>query len=300
VKRQPWRVLTGEMLAYVDNCLPRAERAILEDSIAAIPEVNDQIALWLSQNEAIRAAFPERAVARAPNGPRGSASRSFAPDPGTRSAKPAREGWEPDRRPGPVSPANLRLPRPGAALRARAQRAKVKRNAFAIARRILLVSLGALAFWMAGGLPRGGDAGQFASAATAAYRTFAGNGTRPVEIMTSNFDALNQWFASQIVATRPLADPAIPGLDLIGGRVVPGAVSSAEYWLYENARHERIALEIEAIDAPPGSNVAVDAVGDIARALWTGAGRRYALVGRAPPAQLAELARLLRQNQARQ
>jgi anti-sigma factor RsiW len=299
VNRQPWRVLTGEMLAYVDDCLPRLERAILEDSIAAIPEINDQIAHWLSQNEAIRAAFPERVAARTPNALRGGANRTFALDAGARPLKPARESWEPDRRPGAVAHSNLRPPRPGAALRARARRAKPKRNALVIARRMLFVSAGALAFWAAGGLARENDPGEFASAATAAYRTFADDGTRPVEIATSNFDALNQWFASQIVAVRPLADAAVPGLNLIGGRVVPGAFTSAEYWLYENGRHERIALEIEAIDAPPESGVAVDAVGEIARAFWTGAGRRFALVGRAPRAQLAELARLLRQGQAR-
>jgi anti-sigma factor RsiW len=140
-----------------------------------------------------------------------------------------------------------------------------------------------------------GDAEPFAKAATAAYRTFAEGRTRPVELATSDRDALNRWFAAQVGGAAPIPDLSALGLALLGGRIVPGAISPAIFVLYKSAQAQWIAIEMETIDAPPETEVAIDESGGVLCASWTGAGRRFAIVARAPRARLLELARLVRE-----
>ena len=160
------------------------------------------------------------------------------------------------------------------------------------------VLAGVVAFSVAGVFFFSNPSPEFAKAATAAYRTFADNGTRPVEIATSDRDVLNRWFAPQVLRAQKIPDLAAAGLTLVGGRIVPGAFSSAQYVLYENPQHERIALAIETIDAPPETKVEIGQIGAVLCASWTGTGHSLALVGRVSRARLAELARIVREDEA--
>jgi anti-sigma factor RsiW len=285
------------MLAYVDDCLSRQDRAALEDKMIESPEIRSQIDIWLLQNEAIRAAFPDRSSWFAPTAESKFASKSFAPDLGPQGLGITREGKGLDLRPTALT-TGARLPRPDPAPPRPARRAKPEWNAPMAARRLFGTFLGALAFWAVGGGAFSGDhPGEFTRAATAAYRTYADNATRPVEIATSDRAVLNKWFAPQIARAQPVLDLAASGLVLLGGRIVPGAFSPGEFQLYENPRHERIALQVEAIDSPPETDVEIRGSGDVLYASWTGAGHSFALVGRASPARLTELARRIRESQ---
>jgi anti-sigma factor RsiW len=282
------------MLAYVDDCLPPRDRAALEERMIEHPEIKSQIEAWLSQNQAIRAAFsadpPFRLASTADDGP---AAGSLGRRPAQTRRAAGQEGGALDRRAVTVGLPGGSRRGPGAAPNAPARKAGPKRNARAFARRVLRVLAAALVLWAAGAVVSDHH-GEAARAAAVAYRTFAGNGTRPVEIATSDSGALNQWLASQIAGAAHVPDLTAAGVVLIGGRIVPGAAAPAEFLLYENRRRERIAIEIEAVDSPPETAVADHESGDVHCASWTGAGHSFAIVGRGPAERLAELARLVR------
>ncbi|WP_158818127.1 hypothetical protein [Methylocapsa sp. S129] len=295
----PRRASIGNMLAYVDNCLPQQDRAALEDRMIEYPELKSQVDLWLLQNEAIRAAFPDPSLKAASTGGGDFARGSFAPDHMRWSLRTIREGKELDRRPHAApGPTGESLPVPLAAPLAPARQAKPKRNARAIAQWALRPLAGALALWAGSAAVFSSDqSGAFAGAATAAYRAFADNATHPVEIATSDRDALNKWFAPQIVRAAPVPDLAASGLTLLGGRIAPGAFLPAGFALYENRRHERFALEVEALDSPPQTDVEIRESGAVLCASWTEAGHSFALIGRASRTQMMALARLIREGQ---
>jgi anti-sigma factor RsiW len=297
VNREFRRVSTGEMLAYVDDCLPHGARAAFKDRMIENPEINDQIDLWLLQNEAIRAAFPAPSDSRGSAAAGESARRSFAPELASPGSRIMWDGGDLDRRPRVVVRTDVRPPQPDTIVLAPARQVRPRRNALSVARRMLAVLAGAVAFWVAGVFLVSNPSVEFAKAATAAYRTFADNGARPVEIATSDRDALNKWFAPQVLRAQKVPDLAAAGLSLLGGRIVPGAYSSAQYVLYENQQHQRLALEIEAVDAPPETNVEVGQIGAVYCASWTGTGHSFALVGRVARARIAELARFIREDE---
>jgi anti-sigma factor RsiW len=302
VNREFRRASTGEMLAYVDDCLSPGARAAFKDRMVENPEINNQIGLWLSQNEAIRAAFPVPPDSRISTAAGESAPRSLAAELAPPGSRIIWDGGDLDRRPRVVVRPDVRPPQPDAiplapARLAPARQVRPRRNALFVVRRMLSVLAGALAFWVAG-VFFGNPSVEFARAATAAYRTFADSGTRPVEIATNDRDALNKWFAPQILRAQKVPDLAAAGLILLGGRIVPGAFSPAQYVLYENQQHQRFALEIEAIDAPPETKVEISQIGAVLCASWTGTGHSFELIGHVSRARLAELARLAREDEA--
>jgi anti-sigma factor RsiW len=297
VNREFRRASTGEMLAYVDDCLSPGARAAFKDRMIENPEINNQIGLWLAQNEAIRAAFPVPPDSRISTAAGEPAPRSLAAELAPPGSRIIWDGGDLDRRPRALVRTGVRPPQPDSISPAPARQAKPRRNALFVARRMLSVLAGVLAFWAAGAF-FGNPSAEFARAATAAYRTFADSGTRPVEIATNDRDALNKWFAPQILRAQKVPDLAAAGLILLGGRIVPGAFSPAQYVLYENLQHERVALEVEAIDAPPETKVEISQIGAVLCASWTGTGHSFALIGHVSRARLAELARLVREDQA--
>jgi anti-sigma factor RsiW len=291
------RVATDEMLAYVDDCLPPGARAAFKDRMFENPEINNQIEIWLFQNEAIRAAFPVPSRSRVSAAEGESAGRSFAPELASLSSRPIRGGEELERRPNALPRTSVGPPRRDAIPLAPARQAVPRWNALIVVRRMLSILVGVVAFWVAGVFFSSDHSADFAKAATAAYRTFADNTTRPVEIATSDRDFLNRWFAPQILHALAIPDLSGAGWILLGGRIVPGAFSPAQYLLYENPQHERIALEIEAIDAPPETNAEISQIGAVLCASWSGTGHSFALVGRVSRARLVELARLVREDE---
>ena len=276
-------------------CRARTASA-LEEKMVEYPEIRGQIDLWLLQNQAIRAAFPEPSFRPAATVSADFANRSLAADRTRQGLKTIRDGKDLVRQREAADSIAGNAARPVAAPFAPTRRAQPKWNAAAAARRLVLTLGGALALCAASAIVVSNTHSEgFANVAAAAYRTFADSRARPVEIATSDRDALNQWFAPQIVRAKPVPDLAASGLVLLGGRIVPGVFAPAEFLLYENPRHDRIALEIEAADAPPTTGIEIRESGDVLCVSWTGAGRSFAIVGRGSRAQMTELARLIRQ-----
>jgi anti-sigma factor RsiW len=283
VTGEPNRVSAGQMLAYVDDCLSRSDRAALEARMIEYPEIRNRVESWLWQNEAIRAAFPDPGAK-----PAAAAGRTPPGAEPARDASPAaREGAR------AAGPAEARI---GGAEAKLSERWRLRRGALALVRQALLTLAAAAVLWgVGGGFLAGDRSAPLARGATMAYRAFADNSVRPVEIAASDRDALSRWFAPQIPHAAPAPELSAAGLNLLGARVVPGAMLPAQFLLYENARHERFALAVEASDSPPESDLATGESGGLAWASWTGVGHSFALVGRASSARLAELARLIRE-----
>jgi anti-sigma factor RsiW len=281
MNREPRSVSTGQMLAYVDACLSPADRAALEERMARSPEVKNQIAVWLAQNEAIRAAFPIRAVHPAPAG----------------GARTGEDTVSSRRR---VNLRRLDVARAPRSDGTAAGRTEPLRIASAAASRACRVLAATLAIW-AGGAFAVSDArpADLVKTAVAAYRTYAGNIAHPVEMATADRRTLDKWFAAQSLVLAPLLDLDAVGLALLGGRIVPGARSPAGFLLYETAQRERLALQIEPLDSPPESAIKAGAIGDMANASWTAAGHSFVLVGAASGARLAPLAQFIREGESR-
>jgi anti-sigma factor RsiW len=281
MNREPRSLSTGQMLAYVDACLSPADRAALEVRMAKAPEMKRQIDLWLAQNEAIRAAFP---AAPTRSGV-AAAGRASADAPSARR-RPNFRRLDLDRTPLPDA--------------APVQATKAARETGARLWRACRIFAATLAIWTgAAFLLSDARLSDFVRAATADYRVFADNGTHPVEMASVDLRALNRWFAAQSILAAPLPDLAQAGLSLLGGRIVPGANSPAEFLLYETAQREHIALQIEPLDSAPESAIKTRGFGDVSSASWTQAGRSFVLVGTASGAKLTPLAELIRDGEPR-
>jgi anti-sigma factor RsiW len=289
----------AEMLAYVDNCLPQRDRRALENRMIEYPELKRQIEQWLLQNEAIRAAFADQPPRLALSAGGRLPVAGFAEGRAPRGVKTKRESEESQRRPRAIEPTGDRLRGVAAGAPATARRAsKAKWRGPGVARRVFCTIAGALALWAASATSFSRDQSiAFVNAGVAAYRTFAGAAMRPVEIATADRGALDRWFATQVGRAAPVPDLAAAGLVLLGGRIVPGAFSPAQFLLYQNARRERVGVEIEALDSPPATDVALGESGGVPSASWTGAGHGFAILGGVSSAQIARLARLVRDSE---
>lgn len=290
------RALAGQMLAYVDDCLPREDRQALESAMTESPEIRRQIEEWRGQNQAIRAAFAEPAVWGAPPAAGRFAAAAFVPARAARAAETKRQGDDPDRRRPASAPARERLGGGAATLRpATGPAIPARGRGPTVARRVFRALAGAFALWCASAALSPRDPSiDFVAAGAAAYRTFAGNATRPVETTTKDRAALERWFAAQGERAAPVPDLTAAGLALLGGRIIPGAFSPAQFMLYENARRERVGVAIEPLDLPPASAIVFGESGGVASAAWTGAGHGFVVLGAASGAPIARLARLVR------
>lgn len=286
--------LAAEMLAYVDGCLSQREREALEGRMVEFPEIGKQIQQWRAQNELVRAAFadpsprPFRPVVARPASAR-SVSAGPAQNRPTPKAPASRQSREPERRPRVVAPAS-------AAQRSSATDA----GRGASGRRVCWTLAGALLLWVASAaLPPPDPSLAFLEASAAAWRTFAGNTPHPVEIATSDRGAVDRWFATQLGRPAPVPDLAGAGLVLLGGRIVPGAFSPAQFLLYQGARGARVGVAIEALDSPPATSAVLDESGGARRASWTAAGHGFAIFGGASRAQITRLVRMVRDGASR-
>jgi anti-sigma factor RsiW len=249
----------AETLAYVDNCLDPEARCDFEARVKLDPELRREVALWESQNRAIRAAF-------------GGAPRS-ALDLGDVSnengARRAREATRPaDGAARPVGAARKRRA---------AARPTVKPRPAApspAARRLAgLVALAAAVFWVGAPSlgPRPSDA--LIAAGASAARALA---DLPVEFAAADPATL----AAPLGPRLALAPPLTPGLQLVGARLAPGSQASAALYLYENSRGGRVALMVEPLDEIAAAAPRRSEVDGLSVVAWTGAGYGFVAAAR--------------------
>ncbi|MGD1016838.1 MAG: hypothetical protein ABR863_10440 [Roseiarcus sp.] len=273
------RFETADAFAFVDHCLAPADRRAFEARLREDPELRRQVALWQSQNEAIRAAYGAPASARAALELAGNANENVSA--WTKSAVPERLGAAPRRGRGEARAAS-------SAPRARLRAPRRLAAAAALAAILLVVS------GPGGPTP---PHGRLAEAALAAYRAFAAAADAPIEFRARDPRALAKWLTPQFA--RGIAVPGFSSeaLTLLGARVAPGARASAAFLVYQDRGGERLGLLIEPLDDPAPSKPSLRRSDGVSLAAWTGAGHGFVAAG-ADPDEVALLTRLVEEGPA--
>ncbi len=273
------RFETADAFAFVDHCLAPADRRAFEARLREDPALRRQVALWQSQNEAIRAAYDAPASARAPLELSANANENVSA--WMKSAIPKQPGAAPRR-------ANSEARAASAAPSARFRALRRRAAAAALAAIVLVVS-------GPGGPTPPHD--RLAEAALAAYRAFAAAADAPIEFRTRDPQALTKWLTPQFA--RGIAVPGFSSdaLTLLGARVAPGSRASAAFLVYQDRGGERVGLLIEPLDDPAPSKPSLRRSDGVSLAAWTGAGHGFVAAG-ADPHEVALLTRLVEEGPA--
>jgi anti-sigma factor RsiW len=283
----------AEAFAYVDNCLDPAERRTFEARLREDPDLRRQVALWESQNGAIRAAFGAAAPGRAAIGLGWNSNENFpvwmaSAIQSRRSAAATRANGEVRSRP----------PRAASATGPRTPSAVPPAPWFVVGRRmaaIAALAAGLLVASAPGGPTR--PQSQLIDAGLAAYRAFAATSEMTVEFATSDSETLTKWLAPQFARGIVVPRFSSDALRLLGGRIAPGATTSAAFLVYEDRRGERVGLLIEPLDAPAPSTPRLHESDGVSVAAWTGAGDGFAAAG-SDPEPVVALTRLIEESPA--
>lgn len=263
--------------AYVDDCMSQDERGDYEAKLREDVDLRRRVDLWLTQNDAIRAAYraPPRVLGPLSLG-RPSNENLLPPAPPQHDprragiSEPVREA---PRRHVKNSPTESRRGVP-AATRAHPKLASSLRMGL-----IVLLSLSGilLTLGVAGGPS---DArGPLIDAGLAAIRAFGAESAVPLDFTTADSRALAKQLSPRFVLPATSASFNVEGWTLIGVRMVPGTVSAAAFILWENRDHARAALMIEPLDAPAASTPRTRDFGGVAISAWTRDGAGMAAVG---------------------
>ncbi|KQU65655.1 anti-sigma factor [Aminobacter sp. DSM 101952] len=144
----------------------------------------------------------------------------------------------------------------------------------------------------AGGFGFGPDSDdRMAELAIAAHQTFAADKNRPVEVDGSDPAYLTGWLSKRTGLKLVAPDLTGNGFQLLGGRLVPAAGSTAALMLYADEQGNRISVYVTTggIDATKGTYVLAD--GGPEAVYWQEQGYGCAVVGTLPPDELRVVAR---------
>jgi anti-sigma factor RsiW len=254
----------AEAFAYVDNCLEATARRAFEARLRDSPELRRQIALWESQNGAIRAAYGAPASARAALD-LGRVSNENLPVWMAPAAQIRRVGAARAR-----SEARVWPPRPDTAP-SRASRLAICRRWLAVA----ALTTGLVVVGASSEPPWPRD--KLIDASLAAYRAFATSAA--VEFRASDPETLTKWLTPQFARGVVVPRIASNELTLLGARIAPGTTASAAFVIYVDRRGERVGLMIEPFDAPSPSKPVLSTVAGVSLAAWTDARRGLVATG---------------------
>lgn len=234
------RPTTGELHAFVDNCLSRREREDFETRLREDAELRRRVDLLRAQNEAIRLAFGASAASRDAlsfGRPANSDAPAQAPVlPGVRRGarweayEAARAAANPETAPARSRWAFLVLGLYRAAL-------------FAACVGLWLV------VWPGGALPDPRAA--LIEAGAAAYRAFAAGAPNSLDVATADPVELLSDLGLQYRRFDLAARLAAGRLKLLGAKSAPGIAGGAAMAILDDDRGQRIGLLIEPLDAPP-------------------------------------------------
>jgi anti-sigma factor RsiW len=195
-------VQEDELHAYVDDRLDLRRRAEIDAALADDPELRRRVDAWRNHSEMLHAAYAFKA--REPVPARLEVSRLLA----ERSHTPA-----------------------GA------------RVAAGIALALMVGAAGGTAAgWYARGQQRPGEIARIATEATAAYRTFASDNVRPVEVDGKNRAELVTWMSQRLGRPLDIPDLSKLGYRFMGGRLLSASLGPAALLMYEDDRGSRMIL----------------------------------------------------------
>ncbi|MCO5088002.1 MAG: hypothetical protein M9883_14205 [Methylobacteriaceae bacterium] len=124
---------------------------------------------------------------------------------------------------------------------------------------------------------------EFARRAVEAWRTYARDPARPVEVDARDMAGLTKWLKERTGLAQP---PVIVAARLIGARVLPAHGGNAAFLLYRLASGDPVVLLAEPGARSPGAYRS----GDVSARAWSRDSFDYAIAGAVPDARLAALA----------
>lgn len=139
----------------------------------------------------------------------------------------------------------------------------------------------------------------FARQAAVAHVVFAPELRHPVEVAAADQAHLVQWLSKRL--GKPLSVPQLneQGFQLMGGRLLPGAVGARAQFMYQNAAGTRLTLYVGAVDGSmPGAGRTEAGFrftdeGPVPGFYWVDQGFGYALSGPLSREALSALAQVV-------
>ncbi|WP_437946056.1 anti-sigma factor [Sorangium sp. So ce296] len=167
-------------------------------------------------------------------------------------------------------------------LRQRSQRRAMLGASLAVA-----LGIGALGGWTARSMSLPGAPAPMDDAVEA-YRTFATDRVRPVEMAAGDGGDLQAWLSGRLGRPVALPDLAPYGFDLLGGRLLSTANGPAVLLMYEDRDGQRVSFYIRP-SSRPGELTGTRRDGGLATRYWFRNGYGFAVVGRADDPRIAEV-----------
>jgi anti-sigma factor RsiW len=175
-----------------------------------------------------------------------------------------------------------------AAIRRRMRARSMRRLSLAAAL-VMALGLGGASGWYA----RGGylaRAVQPMEDAVDAYRVFATDRLRPVELHANEIGDLQSWLSARLGRPMALPDLGSYGFRLLGGRLLSTSEGPAALILYEDANGQRISFYLRSSTRfAPGTSGRRDAPGGLRARYWYRDGYGFAVVGRSGDPRTAEI-----------
>lgn len=170
----------------------------------------------------------------------------------------------------------------------RALRLRSQRRLLLCASFLVVLGLGALGGWQAHSLSIAATHPPMDDAVEA-YRIFATDRLRPVEMTAQDADGLQSWLSARL--GRPMALPNLApyGFDLLGGRLLSTPDGAAALLMYEDGNGQRISFYIRPSKRFPGGLSGLRHDGGLTTKYWFRTGYGFAVVGRADDPRTREV-----------
>lgn len=166
---------------------------------------------------------------------------------------------------------------------------------------LLAFGLGGSGGWYARTLtPDGASSGVVALAreATASYRVYAADPSRPVEMGAENKAELVSWVSSRLQRKVAVPDLSAAGFRFIGGRLVSTEHGPAGMFVYDDASGTRLAMIVRPMAVQQDTPMMKRSDGPLAGFTWAARGLGYSVVAPQAPEALHPLADEVRRQAA--
>jgi anti-sigma factor RsiW len=194
-----------DLHAYVDGRLDTARREMVSRHLAANPAQHQRVADWAAHAEELRRALRPDDA--------NEQSLMLARLAGLRTARPATPLW---------------------------------RQPWAVAASIVLAMMvGGVGGWAIRGSQSPTEIARLGVEAASAYRIFANDPSRSVEISSDNQAELVAWMTQKLGRRILLPDLAAQGYHLVGGRVLAAMYGPAAMLVYRDAADNRITIYVQ-------------------------------------------------------
>lgn len=166
-------------------------------------------------------------------------------------------------------------------------RQRSRRRAMLCASLAVALGIGALGGWEARSMSLAGAPAPMDDAVEA-YRTFATDRVRPVEMTARDGGDLQTWLSGRLGRPVALPDLAPYGFDLLGGRLLSTANGPAVLLMYEDRGGQRVSFYIRP-SSRSGELTGTRRDGGLATKYWFRGGYGFAVVGRADDPRIEEV-----------